>query len=527
MLPSRSRGLRTGCWWCRSRTPETEPRIALARRGGGLLLADELNARGLPAIRRAERVACLRAAAPAAGRRAQPRHGHQGRAAGRRVGGDRRRLTRSKDDQLVGRSAQHPHRRRTAAAGCQRARRRSSDLFGIFRARGRTAVAWDACRCRDAASGAPAARGVRELHQGADGRERRHAGDVSRDRRSSESRVRPRPAGALGGPPRSGGSRGCARRRAQPCRRTSPLARAGAFPRRRVAAGAEALRRGVRRLQEAARSEPAAGHGLRRRARSNNLGVVQHSPRRDARRRAGHVTSSPRPPTRTPADPDYLFNLGYAYVLEQQLHGGASTGCAKRCGAIPHDADAHYVLAAALQASGSGVEAARETELARQLSSRNDELESARGRRSSGPARPRAPAQDPSAASARSAPDQAIVNTAQREQRELAAFHLDRGRRLFEREEDREAMAELRRAVYLSPYEAQAHLLIGRIHLRAGRPQDAIDALKISDLEPGDGRGADRACRGVPEAAEQRPRHAPSWSGRWCWIRSPFRPSRY
>jgi len=41
-------------------------------------------------------------------------------------------------------------------------------------------------------------------------------------------------------------------------------------------------------------------------------------------------------------------------------------------------------------------------------------------------------------------------------------------------------MADLRRAVYLSPYEAQAHLLIGRIHLRGGQPGDAIDALKIS-----------------------------------------------
>src|SRR5215203_2945235 len=57
--------------------------------------------------------------------------------------------------------------------------------------------------------------------------------------------------------------------------------------------------------------------------------------------------------------------------------------------------------------------------------------------------------------------------TSKRAQRDLAAFHLDRGRRLFEREEDREALAELRRVVYLSPYEASAHLLIGRIHLRA------------------------------------------------------------
>jgi Tfp pilus assembly protein PilF len=77
-------------------------------------------------------------------------------------------------------------------------------------------------------------------------------------------------------------------------------------------------------------------------------------------------------------------------------------------------------------------------------------------------------------------PEQTIVNSAQRDQRELATFHLERGRRLYEREADSEAMVELRRAVYLSPYEAQAHLLIGRIHLRAGRPQEAVNALKIS-----------------------------------------------
>jgi uncharacterized protein HemY len=41
-------------------------------------------------------------------------------------------------------------------------------------------------------------------------------------------------------------------------------------------------------------------------------------------------------------------------------------------------------------------------------------------------------------------------------------------------------MTELRRAVFLSPYQAEAHLLIGRIHLRAGRPREAVDALKIS-----------------------------------------------
>jgi Tfp pilus assembly protein PilF len=146
----------------------------------------------------------------------------------------------------------------------------------------------------------------------------------------------------------------------------------------------------------------------------------------------------------------------------------------------PGDAEAHYVLAAALDAQGSTVEAAREKELARQLSSRAEELEKqatadkvlvARGLE-----RLRTELEPSRATRA----EQTIANTAQREQRELASFHLDRGRRLFEAEQDREAMVELRRAIYLSPYEAQAHLLIGRIHLRGGRPQDAVAALKIS-----------------------------------------------
>jgi Tfp pilus assembly protein PilF len=138
------------------------------------------------------------------------------------------------------------------------------------------------------------------------------------------------------------------------------------------------------------------------------------------------------------------------------------------------------VLAAALQGSGSTVEAEREKALAKQLSSRYEALE----RRA---AADRLPVPkglerlrvDPDAQTGLR-PEQAIVNSAQRDQRELATFHLERGRRLFEREADSEAMTELRRVVYLSPYEAEAHLLIGRIHLRAGRPQEAVDALKIS-----------------------------------------------
>ena len=70
--------------------------------------------------------------------------------------------------------------------------------------------------------------------------------------------------------------------------------------------------------------------------------------------------------------------------------------------------------------------------------------------------------------------------TEQRSQRELVTFHLDRGRRFADRESDRDALIELQRAVYLSPYQAEAHLLIGRIHLRAGRLADAVTAFKIA-----------------------------------------------
>ncbi len=138
------------------------------------------------------------------------------------------------------------------------------------------------------------------------------------------------------------------------------------------------------------------------------------------------------------------------------------------------------MLAAALQATGNTVEAGRERDLARRLSSRYEELDrrAAENRTAVPPGLERMRL-DPEGSWALRA-DQTIVNSAQREQRELAAFHLEQGRRLFEREQDREALAELRKAVYLSPYEAQAHLLIGRIYLRGGRPADAVDAFKIS-----------------------------------------------
>ena len=68
----------------------------------------------------------------------------------------------------------------------------------------------------------------------------------------------------------------------------------------------------------------------------------------------------------------------------------------------------------------------------------------------------------------------------QRDQQELAAFHVDAGRRAFLAERDEEAIAAFRRAVYLAPYDADAHLLLGRVYVRTGRLVEAVDEFTIA-----------------------------------------------
>jgi tetratricopeptide (TPR) repeat protein len=207
----------------------------------------------------------------------------------------------------------------------------------------------------------------------------------------------------------------------------------------------------------------------------NNLGVIQlHRP--------------PTPETGKPVyfftkaaevDPDnsdVLFNTGYAYALDRDP-GGAIYWLREALRRDPADADAHVVLASALDAAGNGVEAAREREIAVQLSSRYADPAA---RREPVPRGLERLSQDLDTPGRAGGVSQTIATTAQRDQQDIAQFHLERARRLYQAEQDREAMAELQRAVFLSPYEAEAHLLIGRIHLRAGRPREAVDALKIS-----------------------------------------------
>jgi len=209
-------------------------------------------------------------------------------------------------------------------------------------------------------------------------------------------------------------------------------------------------------------------------ALANDMGVVQL-------RRPGNgpkATDLFREATMLDAnDADFFFNLGYAHWIGRE-YAQAVTALREAVRRNPADDDAHYVLGAALQAAGSAEEGAREKDLARRLSSVYSDLDARRTANSVPRGLERLKTAVDAASLARV--ESAVSAAGQREQRELVAFYLSNGRRLFQAERDAEALAELRRAVFLSPYESEAHLLIGRMLLRGGRPREAIDTLKIS-----------------------------------------------
>ena len=178
-----------------------------------------------------------------------------------------------------------------------------------------------------------------------------------------------------------------------------------------------------------------------------------------------------------PADGDLFFNLGYAYWLEKDPKA-TIYWLREAVRRDPGDGDAHFILGVALHQTGATAEANRERELAARLSSKYSGWEKTAG---SGDPVPRGLERlHEELMQARAKVDSLITTAGQRDQENLATFHLDAGRRAFEREADREAIQELRRALYLSPYLAEAHLLLGRLYLRGGRPAEAVAALKIA-----------------------------------------------
>lgn len=208
----------------------------------------------------------------------------------------------------------------------------------------------------------------------------------------------------------------------------------------------------------------------------NNLGVVQL--RRGATPQTGQPTYYFTKASKAdPDDPDYYFNLGYAYWLDHDTQA-AIYWLREAVRRNPADSDAHFVLASALASAGNAAESSRERELARRLSSSYEQ----RARRPAGETVPHGLERIKPAVELPQSRrvDVTLASSEQQDQRELARFYLDRGRRLFQQERDGDALVELNRAIYLSPYDAAAHLLVGRIQLRAGRVRDAIDAFKIS-----------------------------------------------
>ena len=208
----------------------------------------------------------------------------------------------------------------------------------------------------------------------------------------------------------------------------------------------------------------------------NNAGVAQL--RRTARSPDGSAADLFRQALMINADdPDLAFNLGYASWLAHDTLT-AVRWLREAVRRNPADDAAHWVLGVALQASSNAAEGQRERDLAKRLSSKYVEWEKQPGPNVVPPNLERVKSELDAAGSPRI--DAAIAAAEQRDQRDVAAFHLESGRRLFQADRDAEAIAELRRAIYLSPYEREAHLLLGRLYLRAGQIADAIDELKIS-----------------------------------------------
>ncbi|MEO6224197.1 MAG: tetratricopeptide repeat protein [Vicinamibacterales bacterium] len=208
---------------------------------------------------------------------------------------------------------------------------------------------------------------------------------------------------------------------------------------------------------------------------SNAMGVVQI--RRGGTPQTGLASYFfTRAVDEDPEHSDYLFNLGYAYARSRDVNA-ALYWLREEVRFAPADGEAHLVMSHALLTAGRKVEAQREFDLAKQLGTSLDP-----GSLVLSEAVPAGLERLVGRLDLRTyvAVNAAIANPAQREQQELAEFHVGRGRRLFEQDDDRAAVGELRRAIYLLPYNDEPHLLLGRIYQRGGRLRDAVNEFRIA-----------------------------------------------
>jgi tetratricopeptide (TPR) repeat protein len=131
-----------------------------------------------------------------------------------------------------------------------------------------------------------------------------------------------------------------------------------------------------------------------------------------------------------------------------------------------------------LAAAGRGPEAQRELDLARLLGGAGPTGTALTLSSSVPRGLERVP--EPSALSNATTLRTTVGGLAQRDQEATAAFHLNNARSLLVEGRDRDATGELRRAIYLSPYEEEPHRLLGGVHQRAGRLQEAVEAFTVA-----------------------------------------------
>lgn len=215
---------------------------------------------------------------------------------------------------------------------------------------------------------------------------------------------------------------------------------------------------------------------------SNALGVVQL-------RRGLPSTGQPatlylrRAVDDDPENVDYLFNLGYAYALVGNVDEALSW-LREAVRIDVADPEAHLVMSALLAGRGRVAEAQREFDLAKLLGA---EVTGAAPAARVPASLERLPTDVRLSTSLRV---RAIASApAQRDQQEAAAFHLANGRALVAAQRDREAVNELRRAIYLAPYQDEPHLLLGQVYHRTGLLQEAVDELTVAVWSRDSARG--------------------------------------
>ena len=204
---------------------------------------------------------------------------------------------------------------------------------------------------------------------------------------------------------------------------------------------------------------------------SNALGVVQL--RRGISTQGTPAYYFNRAVEESGGDVELAFNLGYAYALANDATS-AIYWLREVVRRQPADGTAHLVLSALLAGQNKGVEAQREFDLAKLPGIVESEtatvtavvpkgLERIESELHHGLVRHVAP-----------------VASQQEEKEQTATFYLDRGRRLMDETRDQEAIEELRRAVYVSPYLDQPHLLLGRVLQRTGRLTEAVSEFTLA-----------------------------------------------